>query len=230
MSKDTNVDFVVTLQKGQLAELENTMFDNGCSGVEKMFKLYTTSTTTNMHLFDAQDKLRKFASVNAIIDAYYVTRLEMYKTRKEFLVQAIQQELVLLSNKARYIQETLDNNIDLRRKTKTEVSAMLNGRGYTVIDQDDEFKYLVKMPMDSVTDENVARLNKEHGDKLSELNRIQGQSVENMWQTELAQLETEYIKYKEERMRALAGLPQKTVAVKKVAKLKITTGVTPSSA
>ena len=230
MSKDTNVDFVVTLQKGQLAELENTMFDNGCSGVEKMFKLYTTSTTTNMHLFDAQDKLRKFASVNAIIDAYYVTRLEMYKTRKEFLVQAIQQELVLLSNKARYIQETLDNNIDLRRKTKTEVSAMLNGRGYTVIDQDDEFKYLVKMPMDSVTDENVARLNKEHGDKLSELNRIQGQSVENMWQTELAQLETEYIKYKEERMRALAGLPKKTVAVKKVAKLKITTGVTPSSA
>ena len=60
MSKDTNVDFIITFAKGKLEELEQSKGDHGCNGLEKVLKLYTTNTTTNMHLFDANDTLQKY--------------------------------------------------------------------------------------------------------------------------------------------------------------------------
>ena len=66
-----------------------------------------------------------------------------------------QNELILLSNKAKYITEILNDTIDLRKKKKDEVIAMLEKKGYDKIEDDNEYNYLVRMPMDSVTEENV---------------------------------------------------------------------------
>jgi DNA topoisomerase-2 len=105
MSKDTNVDFTITFAKGKLEELEKSKGDYDCNGLEKLLKLYTTNTTTNMHLFDANDTLQKYNKVSDIIDTYYETRLKMYGTRKAYMIDALEKELVLLSNKAKYIKE-----------------------------------------------------------------------------------------------------------------------------
>jgi len=218
MSKDTTVDFIITLQKGKLDELEATQLDNGCNGLEKQFKLYTTNTTSNMHLFDANDKLKKYSNVVEIIDDYFDTRLQLYSVRKAYLIDTIKKELLLLSNKAKYIKETLDGTVDFRRKKRDEVVAMLKSKGYDIMDDDEEYKYLTRMPMDSVTEENVAKLMKEHGDKSVELTTIQSMTTQNMWLNELAKLEAEYLHYKEERARLSRGetskIPKKKVAKK----------------
>ena len=206
MSKDTTVDFTITFQKGKLEEFETTMLDNGCNGIEKLFKLTTTNTNTNMHLFDADDKLRKYDRVEEIIDDYYVTRLELYSVRKENMIATLEKELVILSNKSRYIQELLDDTIDLRKKKKTEIVAMLLEKNYNVIDDDDEYRYLIKMPMDSVSEENVNKLNREHKDKSDELERIKETSIQQMWLSELQELEHEYIKYRDDRSQIAAPL------------------------
>jgi len=206
MSKDTTVDFTITFQKGKLEEFETTQLDNGCNGVEKLFKLTTTNTTTNMHLFDADDKLRKYDRVEEIIDDYYVTRLELYSVRKENMIVTLEKELIVLSNKARYIQELLDDTIDLRKKKKAEIIAMLLEKNYNVIEGDDEYRYLIKMPMDSVSEENVNKLNREHKDKTDELERIKETSIQQMWLSELQELEHEYIKYRDDRSQIAAPL------------------------
>ena len=219
MSKDTSVDFVITLQKGKLDELESQQLDNGCNGLEKIFKLFTTATTTNMHLFDAEDKLKKYETVAQIIDDYYDTRSQMYLIRKNYLIDIINQELVLLTNKSRYIQENLAGTIDLRKKKKDEVTAMLQHKGFAIIGEDQDYKYLTRMPMDSVTEENVDKLLKEHNCKSSELKCIQETSPQQMWMNELKVLEEEYSTYKEERERLQSGA-KKTV-IKKKTKLLI---------
>jgi DNA topoisomerase-2 len=212
MSKDTTVDFVITLQKGKLAELEAVKLDNGCNGLEKQFKLFTTSSTSNMHLFDAEDKLKKYANVRDIIDDYYGTRLQMFQTRKDYMINSLTKELVLLSNKSKYIKENLDGTIDLRRKKREEVSKLLVQKKYDVIDDDEDFKYLVKLPMDSVTEENVAKLLKEHGDKATELEVVKSRTIQQMWSGELETLSAEYAKYREERERSISGTGKKTGA------------------
>jgi len=205
MSKDTTVDFIVTLQKGKLEELEAVKLDNGCNGLEKQFKLFTTNTTTNMHLFDANDKLKKYANVVEIIDNYFDTRLQLFQVRKNYLIDALTKELCLLSNKSKYIKENLDGTVDLRKKKRDEVVAMLKAKGYDIMDDDEDYKYLTRMPMDSVTEENVAKLLKEHGDKTTELATVQSQTIQQMWFGELNKLEQEYGKYKEERERIMLG-------------------------
>ena len=202
---DTTVEFVITLSKGKLEELEESKGDYGCNGLEIMFKLYSTSSTTNMNLFNSEDKLKKYESVEEIIDDYYDIRVEYYEDRKEYMIDALEKEIMILSNKAKYIKEVLEGSIDLRKKKKQEIIDMLVEKDYDKLDDDEEFKYLVRMPMDSVSEENVEKLLKEHKEKQDELDRIKSTTIEEMWLSELEILENEYQEYQKEREQSQIG-------------------------
>ena len=221
MSKDTNVDFTITFAKGRLTELQGSKDDNGCNGVEKLLKLYTTNSNTNMHMFDANDKLKKYATVEDIIDDYYVTRLDLYVKRKDYMIRSIEKELLLLSNKAKYIKENLEGTIDLRKKTKDVVIQMLNNKNYDIMDNDADYKYLTKMTMDSVTEENVNKLFDERENKSAELSVIKSTTINQMWSGELDNLRVEYLEYKEQRQRLMDGCEAKKKVVVKKKLLKV---------
>jgi DNA topoisomerase-2 len=192
LSKDTTVDFTIYFQKGKLDELEQMKCDYDCNGVFKLLKLYTTNTTSNMHLFDANDKLKKYDNVEQIIDDYFDVRLDLYQQRKDYMIKELEKELVLLSNKTKFIQENLDGTIDLRKKKREEVIELLQFKEYAVIDQDIEYKYLTKMPMDSVTSEHVEKINKECTTKQNELEKVKETTIREMWLLELDNLSTTF--------------------------------------
>jgi DNA topoisomerase-2 len=148
-------------------------------------------------MFNAECKLHKYESVAEIIDEFYVVRLETYAKRKANQVQVMEQKLVKLSNRAKYILGNLDGSIDLRRKTNDTVVSLLESKGFDRLDGD--YKYLIKMPMDSVTQENVDAIMKEKADTEQELETLKGTSCETMWMRELVNFETEYAKYKMSR-------------------------------
>jgi len=213
---DTTVEFVITFGKGKLDELEAVKGEYGSNGLEKLLKLYTTSSTTNMNLFNSEDKLTKYDSVEEIIDDYYYVRLAYYDDRKEFMIDALEKELLILSNKAKYIQELINGTIDLRKKKKQEITSMLQDKDYDTIDGDTEYKYLIRMPMDSVSEENVDKLLKEHQLKQDELDRIKETTIQQMWLSELDILEQEYLEYQKEREQAQQGDTKKKKTVTKV--------------
>uniref|UniRef100_A0A6C0I790 DNA topoisomerase (ATP-hydrolyzing) n=1 Tax=viral metagenome TaxID=1070528 RepID=A0A6C0I790_9ZZZZ len=224
-SKDTNVDFIITFNKGKLEELEQAKGDYGCNGLEKVLKLYNTSSTTNMNLFNSEDKLTKYNAVSEIIDDFFDTRLVYYGKRKAYLIDVLEKELVVLSNKVRYIQEVLSGSIDLRKKKKDEIIKLLQDKGYDKIVTgdsivDEEYKYLVRMPMDAVSDENVDKLMNEHKRKQNELAEIKATSCQQMWLRELSALEQEYTNYRMERDIAINGLQKGKSSV--VVKGKVT--------
>jgi DNA topoisomerase-2 len=213
MSKDTTIDFTITLQKGKLEEL-------GEEGIYKQFKLISSLSTTNMHLFDAEDKLKKYSSIVEIIDDYFLKRLEMYVTRKQCLIEHVEKELLLLKNKVKYIEEILDGTIDLRRKSSEEINKMLSDKKYEIINED--YKYLIKMQMDCVTEENVKKIEKEYKTKNDELTLLINTSSEEMWLSELSTLEEEYVIFREEKDRMFSSkeIPKKkTKKVKKMLEL-----------
>jgi DNA topoisomerase-2 len=172
-----------------------------------------------MHLFNSEDKLKKYEKVEEIIDDYFETRLKMYQDRKNYMIDALEKELVLLSNKARYIKENLDGTIDLRGKKKEQVIRMMQEKAYDIIDNDIDYKYLIKMPMDSVTDENVEKIFKEKGSKENKLQTITNTSINQMWSFELDRLREEYLNYKEERQRQMMGEDTKKKKVNVIKKI-----------
>ena len=200
---EVNVDFTVVFPKGKIQELEAVVDGNGCNGIEKLLKLFTTISTTNMHMFNADFKLHKYTTIEEIIDEFYGIRLDIYGKRKAYLVDDMEKKLVKLSNRARYIQETLNGTIDLRRKTAEQVTQLLSGMKFALIEGD--YKYLIKMPMDSVTQENVANIMKEKENTEAELNLLKSTPLEKIWYHELDLLDNEYDKYKKIRENIQSG-------------------------
>ena len=141
-----------------------------------------------MHLFTDEEKLTKFNSETEIIERYYPVRLKYYQKRKDYMIAALEKELRLLSNKTRYIQSNLQGEIDLRNMKKSDILNMMSELKYDTMDEDTDYKYLLKMPMDSVSEENVVRLLKDKTAKETELSIIQSTSIEKMWLNELDEL------------------------------------------
>jgi DNA topoisomerase-2 len=92
---------------------------------------------------------------------------------------------------------------------------MLSSNSFDKLDGD--YKYLVKMPMDSVTAENVERLRKERDETIRELEVLKQTTLEQMWMRELDTLESKYVQYKKIREDLQNAVPKKPkVAPKKV--------------
>ena len=203
LSTEVSVDFTVVFPKGKLTELMNIKDDFGTDGVEKLLKLTTSVSTGNMHMFDANIRLKKYRSVREIIDEFYHIRLELYVKRKAFLVEQLQHKLLKLSNKAKYIQENLTGTVDLRKKTYTQVDELLTNRKYDKIEGD--YKYLTKMPMDSVTNENVEHIMKDKDNAQHELDVLIKTSEQKIWLGELDILENKYGEFKTKREKIQLG-------------------------
>lgn len=210
VSTDTLVDITVIFPKGKIQELEEKRDENGVNGLEKILKLTTTISTTNMHMFDSDCKLRKYKDVPEIIDSFYPIRILTYQKRKDYLLDALQKKLVKLSNRVRYIQETLSGVVDLRKKNAVQVSELLTTRKFERIDGD--FKYLIKMTMDSVTDENIAQIKDECTKVAAEFDRLEAMTLEQMWLLELQVLEEQYDLYKKKRETIQSGQSSKKMA------------------
>ena len=200
MSTDTVVDITVTFHPSyphtpkdlQVAVVDA---DAGTNKLEKLLGLFTTQSTTNMNLFDAHEKLRKYATIYDIIEDYYVERLALYAKRKAAMLAQLTNELRVLTNRAKYIQEVLDDKLELRRQTKDVIFAKMTEHGYEHIEGDVEFKYLLKMPMDGVTDENVKHLLSERDSKRAQHKQLTDTSIQALWTRDLDELEQEYKKW-----------------------------------
>ena len=200
MSTDSVVDITVTFHPSYPhtpKDLQAVIVDAdaGTNKLEKLLGLFTTQSTSNMNLFDPREKLRKYTTIYDIIEDYYTERLVLYAKRKAAMLAQLANELRVLSNRARYIQEVLDDKLELRRQTKEAIFAKMTEHGYEHIEGDTEFKYLLKMPMDSVTDENVRTLLSERDTKRAQHQGLQETSIQALWTRDLDELEAEYRKW-----------------------------------
>jgi len=224
MSTDTEVDITLKLVPGIMGKLMPKKADYGCNQLEKALGMYTTRTTTNMNLFDSHQQLKKFTTIYEIMESYFTVRRELYVKRKEYQMKKLADQLVKLSNKARFIQEQIVEppTLVLRKKKKQEVIELLKSKNYDIIDNDNEFKYLRAMPIDSVEEENVAKLLNEKGIKEAELGILKNKSIEQMWQEELVELTKQYNIYRNARIKRASGTVVKKIRKprKKLIKIK----------
>ena len=150
-------------------------------------------------MFDEEERLRKFNNPYEIIEYYMDVRRKFYIKRKEYQIKNLVKEVCVLSNKARFISELLDNTLDLRRKKREVINQLLKDRQYDIIDNDNDFKYLVRLPMDSVSEENVEKIKMEALTKQNTLSVLKSRSIDDIWIEELDILREQYLIYIKKR-------------------------------
>lgn len=178
--------------KGALPPLLHESAEHGCTKLEKVLGLYTTLSTANMHLFDAEEHLQKYETVQDIVSAYYGPRLRLYARRKEWWLDALAKQARTWDNKRRYIEGVLSGEIDLRRKSKAEIAALLEARGFDRQEEQQDYHYLTSMPMDAVSAEKVADLLAKQAQCEEKMRTLSQTSPETLWLDELARFEQAY--------------------------------------
>ena len=202
MSTDVDVDFTIKLANGKLNRLLKSIVDHS-NKFEKTFKMITTKTTTNQYLFDENGQIKKYGSVEDIINGYVPIRYNLYKKRKEYQIAFLKREIQILSNKARFIKEQCDDVLDLRRKKKDVVTELLKKRKYNTLDGN--YNYLTKMPIDSVIEENIQKLLDECNKKQLQLAKLEKTTVATMWVSELKALKKALDVYRTNRLKRATG-------------------------
>ena len=178
-STEKDVNITITFYKGELVKTD-----------DKILKLSTTKTITNMHAFDANENLKKYEKAEDMIDEFYTKRIEIYHKRKNKQLEDGYMKLNKLSNKARYIKCLLEDEIDLRKKKNEEIVRILESMKFDKVE--DSYNYLIKMAMDSVSEENVEKIMKEQGDLSDFLKILNSKTIESIWLEELDKFEKEY--------------------------------------
>jgi len=195
-STESTVDFTITFYPENVHKLVNRGTEYGCNALEKTLKLYTTMSTTNMHLFSHQDELKKYNDIDEIINEFYGVRYVHYEKRKTALIEKLEKEKVILANKARFIGDILSEKIDLRKKKMSEVIIILENMEYDKLETDTgPYKYLINMPMASLTTENIDNMIENLEKIMAELEELKTTTVETTWLKELTELNKAYNNY-----------------------------------
>ena len=205
MSTEVLVHITVHFGRGRLAELESDVDKTtGLNGVEKMLKLSTTVGISNMNMFNSKIQLHKYRGVREVIDAFYEVRMDMYGKRKTAMVKTMETKVREMSNRARFIQEVVDNTIDLRKMADDEATdAMLLAKKYDK--HEDKYDYLTRMPMHNMNKQRVQKILKEKEEVVKELEVLRGTTLTTMWMRELDHFVEVYGKYKEGREKIMSG-------------------------
>lgn len=200
---DTTVHFVVKLNDKGIQELET-------KGAETFFKISSQVSTSNMVLFDAQGKIKKYSSPEEILEDFYLLRLGYYQKRKEHLVEDLKTIYERLSNQARFVQMILNRQLVVNNRKRAEIVAELREKDFRpfpktkkakvvgeVNDEDDpdeietqgsgsnDYDYLLSMPIHSLTKEKVERLLAQRDEREAELKALLGRSPQNLWEQDL---------------------------------------------
>jgi ribonuclease HII len=104
--------------------------------------------------------------------------------RKAAQVAEMEHTMCRLTNKVKYITAILDDSIDLRKKTHAEIQTMLAG----FAKMDDSYAYLTKMPMDSLSQENIDELVAQEKAWSVKLATLRAKCETDLWYEELEAL------------------------------------------
>jgi DNA topoisomerase-2 len=149
----------------------------------KELKLTKSFNTNNMYLFDDNTIPVKYKTTLDILLDFYDMRLEFYNKRKNYMTDKLESELVILKAKARFIEEYINGTLDINRKSNDFILSLLEERKFPK--QNDNYDYLVKMPLISMTAEKIDDLMAQIKKKTTELDVLLKSSNKDLWKQDL---------------------------------------------
>ena len=190
--ENTGIDFIIEFRDTSV--LDN-LIEKGT--LEKELKLVKSFTINNMYLFDDRCIPTKYTNTNDILLDFYDIRLEFYTKRREHIIQVLTRELEILESKVRFINEYINGDIELNRKSKDYIVSLLAERGYPKHrEQTDNseangksYDYLIRMPLIALTLEKTEELNRQTEAKRAQLQDIQRKSERDLWREDLLNIQ-----------------------------------------
>ena len=180
------------LAEGRIKDFVDTSTDQDINirikGIEEaaLVKSLTTKIkTTNMHAFNEKGIITKYDTLNDILSAFWSVRLELYATRRNHQIKALEEQLPFHTNVVRFIVAQCEDTPvpELRRKTRMECDSLLEQHGYQTVKG--SYDYIMRLPVSSFTKEVSDKHIAEMETLKAEIARLQAATAAGLWLADL---------------------------------------------
>ena len=162
----------------------------------KLLKL-EESQTENFTTLDEDGKLKIFENSSDIIKYFMDFRLSYYDKRKKFMIDKINREIKMLTNRSQFIKLILQKKIILNNKPKADIIDQIEK--HKLEKQDASYDYLLRMPLYSLTKELVDKIAKDIILEKAELARLKKLKPKEMYVDDLNQLKKDVKSYEKQK-------------------------------
>jgi len=180
--EDNSSDKIEYILKFQRAVLKEYISKGRLDGLLKIHSQETENLTT----IDENGNLKIFNKVEDIVKHFVCIRLGYYDKRKAYLLDKLNRELLIISNKARFIKDIIDGKLKINNVPKQKIVEYLEKNKYDQVDG--TFNYLLNMPIYSLTKERFEELLKQKAEKEVEIKVIEGTDPKDMYLKDLTEL------------------------------------------
>jgi DNA topoisomerase-2 len=146
----------------------------------------------NFTVLDENGDLKIFENATEIIKYFVNFRLKYYVKRKAYLIETLEQELLLLSNKALFIKMIIDGKLKINNVPRKEIILALEVANFDQING--SYQYLLALPIHSLTKETYEALISEEISKEQELNILKQKDTTQVYRDDLQELRKALIK------------------------------------
>jgi len=196
---DKKVHFELNFEDGYLDD---------ASDLETAYHLIKKISIGNMHLYNRKGAIQKYETIEAILDEFFIVRLELYQKRKDYLLEELEKQLKLISWKVKFILMIVEKKLEINNKKKSEIETQLEKNKFPKIDG--TYNYLLSMPIYNLTQEKIDELKKQEKDKQEEHELLTKKTPEQLWASDLEELEIAYDKwYENKQNKQLSEAPKK---------------------
>jgi DNA topoisomerase-2 len=170
----------------------------------KDFKLQTKILSSNMHLFDSNNIIKKYDNVQQILEDFYQVRMNFYVSRKDEMIKMLKSDMVEANAKKRFIEYVIAKKIPiLGIKKQVLEEEYLVKLDFPKID--DSYNYLLNLPIQSLTAERIDALTKEVKVLADKIKEYENTTVQQMWLKELDEFVLNYKNSLEQYLAAMTG-------------------------
>jgi DNA topoisomerase-2 len=218
-SSEKDVDITIKVHEDFVFDCEGRSKD-GIPEIERRLGIVTTLNTSNLHTFDEEGRIRKWDSIEELIEHWYGLRLSIYEKRHQRLKDELKRELDILTYKVKFIQAILDEELVLKNKKKQTILNELESMGFpkiapSVDSKDFTYDYLMGMDFYKLTEEEIEDLKARQEKKQTEYNILCAKHYSDLWVEDITEFRTAYMQLLKEE--AAANVP-KAKQVKKTKK------------
>lgn len=164
--------------------------------IEDKFKLTTKINLTNLHAYTHKGNISKFDNILDIVKEFFHIREQGYIDRKNYMLKVYEYELSLISYKVKFIKEIIKETIVINNKTKKYIEDILTTKKYPKLGDDNNYDYLLKMNLYSLTKEKIIELEKELDNKQTLYDTLKNKHHLQIWKDELDELKIELLQDK----------------------------------
>lgn len=180
---DDYCDFII---KFESKDILDKFINDGT--LEKKLNLSHTISTSNMYMFDENDCIVKYNTVNDILKAFYKVRLDFYGRRKDYELNKLEKEIRKLKNQTQFL--TLIHNRTINISAEISLSEMLDQVKTMMPNlEDEEYESLLDMNFRRLAQDQIAKHKEKISVKEIEYQTLNAKTPKQIWYEELVQLE-----------------------------------------